>query len=194
MPKRMLVIIDPQNDFTHPEGDYARRHAGVTQIAEARLGIINLLRSFDGNEAVIVRSDFKPEQFGHGLFLCIPGTFGHKIDADLQVDGTLNIVTKTAHSCFSSEAFNELLNTGKTDTLILCGFLAEYCVKQTAIDALLLGYKVVLVEDCIATGDDVQSRKEQALAELMEKGAGITGSKGCVEDSNKNSNRHTTGF
>lgn len=194
MSKQMLVIIDPQNDFTHPKGNYAGRHAGITQIAEARLRIIDLLRSFDGKEAVIVRSDFKPDQFVHGLSLCIPGTFGHEVDAGLPVDGTWNIVAKTGHSCFSSEEFKELLNTDKIDTLILCGFLAEYCVKQTAIDALRLGYKVVLVEDCIATGDDVQPRKEQALAELKDKGAGITGSEGCSENSNKNSNRNATDF
>ena len=169
----MLVIIDPQNDFTHLKGDYARRHTGITQIAATKARIRHLLQSLGSHEAVIVRSDYQPDQFGPGLSLCIPHTFGHEIDAALQVDDTLNVFTKTEHSCFSSADFKELLNTGEIDTLVLSGFLAEYCVKQTALDALQLGYQVLLVEDCIATGDDVQYRKEQTLAELADKGAVI---------------------
>lgn len=169
----MLVVIDPQNDFTHVEGDYARRHAGITQIIGAMTKSCHLINSFGRNKTVVVRSDYEPYQFGQELLICIPGTFGHEIDSGLKIDGTLTVVTKTEHSCFSSEPFQTLLHTNKIDNLILCGFLAEYCVKETAADALSLGYKVFLVDDCIATGDDVQHRKKQAFAELKEKGAAI---------------------
>jgi nicotinamidase-related amidase len=66
-------------------------------------------------------------------------------------------------------------------------FLAEYYVKQTAIHALNLGYKVFLVEDCIATGDDVQYRKQQAFAELKDKGAIIIQRKELYLGANQNS-------
>lgn len=177
MAKRLLVIIDPQNDSTHWEGNDARRHGSIIQIAETKARIHSLLNAFAGNETVIVRSSYQPDQFGPGLSMCIPNTFGHEIDLDLQVDGKSTMMTKTEHSCFSSKEFRGLLNTGKIDTLILCGFLAEYCVKQTAMDALQLEYNVVLVEDCIATGDDVQQRKQQVLAELKGKGALLVASK-----------------
>lgn len=171
MATQILILIDPQNDFTHVEGDYARRHAGITQITEAKLKSQRLVNSFGRNKTVIVRSDYEPGQFGQGLSICIPQTFGHEIDVDLRMEGTVAVVTKTEHSCFSSEAFTSLLQTNKIDTLILCGFLAEYCVKQTAMDALNAGYRVYLVEDCIATGDDVQHRKLQAFAALKDNGA-----------------------
>ena len=180
MAKQMLVIIDPQNDFTHLEGSYARKHAGITQITESKARINQLLHSFNPNEILFVRSDYKPDQFEQGLSICIPGTFGHQIDADFVVDNTWSLFTKTEHSCFSSEEFRKQLAVGKTDTLFLCGYLAEYCVRQTAADALEAGCKVYLVDDCIATGDDVQHRKQQALAELKRKGAIIIESKDLV--------------
>lgn len=173
MAKRLLVIIDAQNDFTHLQGNYASRHTGISQIAEAKTKIKRLLNSFGSDETVFIRSDYQPGQFGAGLSICIPNTFGHEIDAEFQVDGVSKIITKTEHSCFSSAAFKELLSKAETGTLCLCGFLAEYCVKETAVDALRLGYNVLLLEDCIATGDDVQPRKQQALAELKSKGAAV---------------------
>ena len=173
MAQQLLVLIDPQNDFTHAESDYARRHKGVSWIAEAKSCINRLLQHFGKDQWVILRSDYRPGQFEAGLSIGIPGSFGHQIDADLPLDDSWTILAKTEHSCFSSEAFKDLLQARKADTLLLCGFLAEYCVKKTAADALRLGLRVILVEDCIGTGDDVQHRKDQVLAELMEMGATV---------------------
>lgn len=177
MVNELLVIIDPQNDFTHLDGNYASRHKRITQIAAAKANIKSLLPSFDRSKTVIIRSDYKPDQFSQGLSICIPDTFGHEVDRDLQADDLLNVVTKTEHSCFSSEEFKQLLQKDKIDTLMICGFLAEYCIKLTAMDALQSGYKVWLIEDCIATGDDVQHRKKQAFDELIKNGALIIQSK-----------------
>lgn len=177
MAKQVLVIIDPQNDFTHPKGQYARKHPGLSKIGEARAAINNLLALFPPEDTVIVRSHYQPGQFAPGVSLCIPGTFGFEIDAALQVKESAPLLTKTGHSCFSSEAFRDLLRTGPADTLILCGFLAEYCVKQTACDALSLGYTTVLVDDGIATGDDVHHRKQEAFAALTAQGAVVVRSR-----------------
>jgi nicotinamidase-related amidase len=171
MGRQVLVVIDPQNDFTSSEGNYARRHSGISQILNSKYRIRNLLNAFEVGETVIVSSDYKAEQFGKGLSICIPGTFGHNIDADLSLPDKSTFFTKTQYSCFSSGEFIRHLKNNKIDSIILCGFLAEYCVKQTALDALELGYKVSLVEDCIATGDDVQERKHQAIHELKVRGA-----------------------
>ena len=96
---------------------------------------------------------------------------GHKIE--IGVDNTFTLISKNNHSCFSSEEFKIYLETNSVDRIILCGFLAEYCVKQTAIDGLKNGYQISLLRECIGTGDDVQNRKEQMLIELAEKGAEI---------------------
>jgi len=171
MTNELLVIIDPQNDFINKEGLYAKRHAGIVQILSARENINKLIALHDKNNLVIVLSNYKKDKFEKGLSICIPGTDGHKIDIDM--DDSFKLISKTDHSCFSSDVFDQYLKNKKIIKLILAGFLAEYCVKQTAVDALDKGYEVSLLKDCIGTGDDVQYQKERMISVLLEKGATI---------------------
>ncbi|CAA9196695.1 hypothetical protein FLA105534_01274 [Flavobacterium bizetiae] len=103
--------------------------------------------------------------------MCIESTKGHEIDLDF--DTSFQLISKTQHSSFSSQEFKNFLKDNQIQKLLLCGFLAEYCIKKTAIDALESGYEVVLLTELIATGDDVQYRKEEMLADLENKGATI---------------------
>jgi nicotinamidase-related amidase len=171
MEKRALVIIDPQNDFTALHGDYARRHAGITQITQAKTNINYLISLQPPGDTIIVSSSYQPGQFKPGLNICIPNTTGHTIDTDFMIQDEMVFITKTNRSAFSSAVFTQHLTGYQINTLILTGFLAEYCVKQTALDALRFNYKVYLADDCIGTGDDVQNRKEQTKDELTAKGA-----------------------
>lgn len=59
--KQILVIIDPQNDFTNVNGHYSTRH-GIRQISDAKSNI-NLLAVSTRHDTIIVRSDYKPDQF-----------------------------------------------------------------------------------------------------------------------------------
>ena len=173
MTKRLL-IIDPQKDFIHRDGNYASRHEGITQILDAKEKIDRLLLTQKKEELLIITSDYQKDQFQQGLSICIPGTEGHTID--IKADKSYTSISKTQHSCFSSPAFISHLREHHVEKLIICGFLAEYCVQETAIDALKNGYAVVLIKDCIGTGDDVQNRKEHMLLTLKEKGAVIADS------------------
>lgn len=180
MASALLVVIDPQNDFTHAAGAYAGRHTGIAGIVEAKTRIARMWNTFDQQRSVLVRSAYRPGQFG-ALSICLPGTFGHGIDAVLNVDEERIVLTKTEPSCFSSVAFQSHLAMSQTGSLILCGFLAEYCVQETALDALNLGYRVTLVEDCIATGDDVQYRKREVFTRLEQQGATVVQSRKWLE-------------
>ena len=173
MTKRIL-IIDPQKDFTHRDGNYAGRHQGITQILDAKEKINRLLVTQKKDELLIITSDYQKDQFEQGLSICIPGTEGHAID--IGADRSYLRISKTQHSSFSSPAFVSHLREYHVEQLIICGFLAEYCVQATALDALKNGYAVLLIKDCIGTGDDVQNRKEQMLQTLKEKGAAIADS------------------
>lgn len=176
MEKSLLIVIDPQNDFTSPQGNYAQRHAGIREIAATKNRINKLVQIIGPGKIVVVSSDYQPGQFTAGLNICIPSTAGHALDADLVLDKSMVFFTKTDHSCFSSPAFTQYLETNKINTLLLTGFLAEYCVKQTALDALAKGFKVIIIEDGIATGDDVLHRKHDTIQELIKKGVVIINS------------------
>lgn len=166
-----IVIIDPQNDFTSPEGYYARKHGKISQIVKAKTRINQLLLRHHKSGFIVLTSGYKKDQFAEGVHMCAPGTFGHRIDSDLALNDTYTILTKVEHSGFSSDDFVSYLQSTGTNTLFLCGFLAEYCVKQTALDAIQQGYTVYLIEDCIGTADDVQQRMQDMITVLQSKGA-----------------------
>ena len=168
--EELLVIIDPQKDFTDSKGAYAKNHS-INQIQEVKARIKKLTKQFDLNKFVIIYSNYQKDQFGDGISMCIEGTKGHEIDLDFN--NSYKLISKTQHSSFSSEEFKTFLKSNQIQKLLLCGFLAEYCIKQTAIDALEAGYEVALLKEFTATGDDVQYRKEEMLADLENKGATI---------------------
>lgn len=168
--EELIVIIDPQKDFTDIDGNYSKKHS-IHQIKEVKTKLNELTKLFAKDKFVIIFSNYQENQFGEGISMCLEGTKGHEIDIDF--DDSFKLISKTKHSSFSSEEFKIYLKNNQIRKLILCGFLAEYCIKQTAIDALENGYEVALLQEYIATGDDVQFRKQEMLSDLEKKGATI---------------------
>jgi nicotinamidase/pyrazinamidase len=174
MESRCIIIIDPQVDFTSVNGAYAQRHSEIKQIINTKGSIQQLMDSSPHHSYIVIYSDYIPCQFGEALSMCIPGTPGHAIDITIPL--SIPRISKTQHSAFSNPSFIAHLHQHGYDHLYLCGFLAEYCVKQTALDGLQNNFHVSLIADCIATGDDVLERKTIMLQELEKEGAGITSS------------------
>lgn len=171
-PEELLVIIDPQKDFTDLDRDYAKRHP-IIHIQRVKNQINELIKKLDKNTFVIIFSNYQKDQFGPGTSMCIEGTKGHEIDLDY--DDSSVLISKTEHSSFSSQEFKNFLKENQIRRLVLCGFLAEYCIKQTALDALKEGYEIVLLKELIQTGDDVQHRIEEVLVNLESQGAVVKG-------------------
>jgi nicotinamidase/pyrazinamidase len=167
----LLVVIDPQKDFIHPDGAYAQKNYGIQQILQAKSNIIEFLKGNIHMPVVIIQSDYEHNQFEEGLSISIPGTFGHQVD--IPLDEAIMVITKTEHSAFTSKAFTEHLKVQGYKKLFIAGFLAEYCVKKTAADALKNGFEVVLIYNCIGTGDLKQQVKTEVLEELKLQGAKV---------------------
>jgi|ERR1700733_2721950 len=160
----LLVVIDPQKDFIHSDGAYAKKNHGLQQILQAKSNIIKLIGGKANMPVVIVKSDYRRNQFEEGLSIGIPGTFGHKID--IPLDEAVIVVTKTEHSAFTSKSFTDHLKKQGYKKLFIAGFLAEYCVKETAADALKNGFEVLLINNCIGTGDLKQQDKIEVFEGL----------------------------
>lgn len=171
MNRRCIIIIDPQKDFTSEEGVYAKRHPQIHEIKNAAGRIQRLIDTEKKYDLIVVYSNYKQDQFGEGLLMCIPGTAGHELG--IAVLPETIILSKEGHSAFSSSTFSDFIRERNYEQLLLGGFLAEYCVKQTALDALKFGYTIALISDCIATGDDVKERVSETLKQLQDKGASI---------------------
>lgn len=77
------------------------------------------------------------------------GAWGHKLYADLVVDEADVIVRKSRFSPFIAGAsdLHERLQAKGIDSLFVCGTATNMCSETTARDAMMLDYKVVMVED-----------------------------------------------
>ncbi len=85
-----------------------------------------------------------------------PGNAGYEIYPDLDVHDDDRIVTKRRFSPFivGSSDLHDILQEMGIENLIVAGTATNMCSESTARDAMMLDYKVVMVEDANAARYD----------------------------------------
>lgn len=76
------------------------------------------------------------------------------------------LILKPRHSGFYATPLDLLLEQLGAKELVITGLATDYCVKCTAMDAYVRGYRVVVPEDCTAA--ESPARKREALAWMKE--------------------------
>lgn len=84
------------------------------------------------------------------------GTEGHAIHANLDVRDADLVSEKTRFSALVQGAsdLHEQLQARGIENLLVGGTLTNMCCESTARDAMMIGYKVIMVEDCNASRND----------------------------------------
>jgi nicotinamidase/pyrazinamidase len=175
-----LIIVDYQNDFARPDG--ALSVPGGEQVAER----INALAASGDYELVLATRDWHPPD--HGSFTeqggiwpvhCVQGTPGADLHAALDQGAVDAIVDKgqdphtEGYSAFDATGLAETLRARGVDRVTVVGLATDYCVKNTALDALREGFGV-RVDTAGIRGVDVEpGDSERALDELAAAGATV---------------------
>lgn len=68
------------------------------------------------------------------------------------------VCDKTTYSAFADGSLPGLLDVRSVDTLILAGVETDVCVLATALDAVDLGYRVVVAKDAVASSSEAGHR------------------------------------
>jgi nicotinamidase-related amidase len=76
---------------------------------------------------------------------------------------------KVSFSCAGDEAILGKIKASGRKNIIVCGIEAHICVLQTVIDLIELGYKVILVEDCV--GSRRESDRNVGIKRAVQEGA-----------------------
>jgi nicotinamidase/pyrazinamidase len=175
-----LLIVDFQNDFT-PGG--ALGVDGGDEIA-ARL---NELAADARFELVVATRDWHPpdhgsfrEQGGIWPVHCVRGTPGAELHPDL--DRTLvNVVVDKGqdvaadgYSGFEATLLEELLRAQGVDHVTIGGIATDYCVKNTALDALRLGFGVTVDSEAVRGVEVAPGDSERALDEIRAAGGQVS--------------------
>ena len=103
-----------------------------------------------------IRDSFTSDKGENHLTKLSPGNWGHEIYKELDVQPKDQIVSKKRFSPFivGSSNLHEQLQEMNIENLIVSGTATNMCSESTARDAMMLDYKVVMVEDANAARYD----------------------------------------
>lgn len=151
---KAVVVVDVQNDFAHPDGGL------YVAGAEDAISRINHLVGLADN--VAYTQDWHPEDSTHfeqWPVHCVENTWGSEFHEDLWITDSPAVIRKgvnpgedgysgfyVEHADGSKEktSLDDWLRTWGVHELWIVGIALDVCVRATVLDALDLGYSVVL--------------------------------------------------
>jgi len=156
-----LIVIDIQNDFCSPDGLLGIRGRDFTLINEMMEKLSSVINTAKKSNVLTLYTqqlydpnkinDLQKEQYelDGKLVTCDIKTDGYKfykIDPPKE-----DIYTKYNFNAFSNSEFQKRLEKNNIKTLVITGVDTQFCVETAVRNGYDLGYKIVLVSDCIGT-------------------------------------------
>ncbi len=175
-----LLIVDVQNDFLPPDG------ALMVEGGDEIIPVLNQwIRQFSNlGLPVIASRDWHPEN--HCSFVenagqwprhCVQGSHGAEFPKDLELPKETLIVSKgtasekDAYSAFEDTGLSKKLRELGVKRLFVGGLATDYCVKASVLDALPLGFEVIVLKDAVRGVNMNPDDSKIALEEMERKGA-----------------------
>jgi ureidoacrylate peracid hydrolase len=160
--RTVLVVIDPQNDFLHPEGRYAEKGIDIAHMQRVIEPLKQVLKDVRAKNIPVVwtRHGTRGVDDGGPFMRLRPflqdgglrqGTWGYQILEDLEPGEEDWYVEKTRLSAFFQTNLESLLRALNADTVLITGVLTNQCVAATSKDAMFRDFKPIVIEECTGT-------------------------------------------
>jgi len=173
---RALIIVDFQNDFTP---------GGALPVADGDViaGRLNALAGSGSFDLVVATRDWHPAE--HSSFAvnggpwpvhCVAGSEGAELHPALDQTRLDEIVDKgqdvdtDGYSGFAGTDLETLLREHNVTEVIVAGLATDYCVKNTALDALRAGFTVTVDSSAVRGVEIEPGDSERALADVRAAG------------------------
>jgi nicotinamidase/pyrazinamidase len=188
-PTTALVVVDVQNDFADPGGGlYVREGEQVVPLVSELVGA-----ALNAGSAIAYTQDWHPSSTPHfakdgGIWPvhCVADTWGAELHPQLLVKGP--VVRKGAsgeggYSGFSvrnpttGEAAPTQLQSlldPSVRRLVVVGLAGDYCVKETALDGVRLGYEVEVPQRLTRFVELEEGDSERSVEQLRAAGVTVT--------------------
>lgn len=169
-----LVLVEPQFDFTRPEGAFHLDGAEAVRVMN---------RLIKKSPWVMATYDWhRREPVPHVSFAkwgkhCVPMEEGAQPDPDLDISTLRAVLMKGVdadddiYDSFDIPTMEPLLRSQKKKTLFIAGSAVPICPSLTAMSAARLGFDTFLVIDacCVIPGTNM----EDHIAELIKAGVRV---------------------
>jgi nicotinamidase-related amidase len=146
--KKALLIIDLLNDFVNEGAPLAVPGIGKIvgpikeQIEKARKEVYPVIYLCDCHEEDDNEFKLFPPH-------AKKGTSGANVIDDLRPEGTDILVRKNSFSGFNKTVLDETLKKLSISKVIITGTVTNICVQYTAVDAIMRGYEVDIIEEAV---------------------------------------------
>jgi nicotinamidase/pyrazinamidase len=161
-PRTALIVVDVQNDFADPGGSlYVADAEAAVEATNAEIAAATA-----AGAPVVYTQDWHPTSTPHfakdgGTWPvhCVGDTWGAELHPGLTVAGGDRVRKGTAgedgYSGFtmvhpttgetSPTRLHDMLQERGVEAVVVVGLATDYCVKETALDAVRLGYATTVV-------------------------------------------------
>src|SRR5918996_2482987 len=178
-PGTALLVVDVQNDFADPKGSlYVNGGEKVVPRANEEIALARA-----AGAPVVYTADWHPESTPHferdgGIWPvhCVGGTWGAEFHPDLDVDGPVVRKGTGGEDGYSGFSMRDLQTGEREDTdleqvlrslgvenVVIVGLTTDYCVKETALDAVDRGFGATVLRAAIAAVDLESGDGDRAL-------------------------------
>lgn len=184
-----LIVVDVQNDFC-PGGALAvnQGHQVIPIVNRLTPGFHHVIFTRDWHPPDHVSFSSNPQYTDKSWPPhCVAGSPGAQLHPDLQVPQRALIVNKGTlkdreeYSAFQRSDLEENLRRLGINRLFICGLATDYCVKNTALDAVASGFHVIVVEDAIRGVDIPRGNAKAALEQMLATGVQVAASNSLFE-------------
>lgn len=176
--RTVLVVIDPQNDFLHPDGWYAQKGIDIEHMRRMIEPTRQLLKDVRAKNIPVVWTRHGSRGLADGgpfmqlrPFLKDGGlrqdTWGYEVYEELAPRESDWYVEKTRLSAFYNTNLEGVLRGLNADTVLFTGVLTNQCVAATSKDAMFRDFRPIVIEEC--TGTTLPHLHEPAI-EMMRVG------------------------
>jgi len=186
-----LLVVDVQNDFADPGGSLAVRGA------DAIVPLINseVALAAEQGALIVYTQDWHPPHTPHfqqdgGIWPvhCVQGSWGAEFHPALNVMEGGEFVKKgtegeDGYSAFSMRdpmsgatsgtILESMLRHRGIDRVVIVGLATDYCVKETALDALAKGFRVTVPLQGVRAVDVKPGDGERAISAIREAGTEV---------------------
>ncbi len=167
-----VLVIDQQNDFTHPDGYYAKGlglDLAMTQGITAPINELTAAARKVGVPVFFSRFVIQPgfvsdsrlwlgihaaaglKSLDQEAFYTIQGTWGADLLDEIVTTDEDTVFEKFRASAFHGTALDTMLKARGVESLIIAGQVAEGCVENTIRHARDYDYHTVLAKDAIGS-------------------------------------------